>query len=219
MVEENKFDAEELSDFESELYALVHTIINANSKFEQGTINNNFFKKTVKNAIKELLKFNFDLEKREIELSHLLKKMEISSHYYKAIGIINKLSSLEFSNESTSYIQPTFSKEISLDVLELPGISLEITSSFITLMDMLKLKGFKEIELIDNLFKNLIKNVRRFPGLDELLIKIEAVYNHALTYDNLEEKADNYSEIIVDEIYHIFNEFQKMLNLKPIRKQ
>ncbi|MHA2048581.1 MAG: hypothetical protein ACW986_03115 [Promethearchaeota archaeon] len=219
MVEENNFGTEEFSDFKSELYALVQTIINANSKFEQGTINNNFFRKTVKNAIKELLKFNIELEKREIELANLLKKMGISPHYFKAIEIINKLSSLEFSSEQISHEKSTFSQEINPDVLELPGITLEITSSFITLMDMLKLKGFQDDELIDKLFKELIKNLKRFPGLNDLLLRIEVIQNHALMFETYEERTGNFNEIIVDEIYNEFIEFQKMLNLKPIRKQ
>ncbi|MHA2185763.1 MAG: hypothetical protein ACXAAI_12260 [Promethearchaeota archaeon] len=219
MVEETNYPSGEFSDFESELYALVHTIINANSKFEQGVINNNFFRKTVKNAINELLKFNIELEKREIELASLLKKMGIALHYFKAIEIINRLSSLEFSTKKLSQDKSFFSQEINPDVLELPGITLEITSSFITLMDVLKLKGFNDNELINNLFKELIKNLKKFPGLDNLLLNIEAVHRHASKFQNYEERDNNFSELIVDEIYNEFIEFQKMLNLKPLRKQ
>jgi len=219
MVEENNFDTGEFSDFKSELYALVHTIINANSKFEQGVINNNFFRKTVKNAINELVRFNIELEKREIELASLLKKMGISPHYFKAIEIINRLSSLEFSTEKLSQDKSTFSQEINPDVLELPGITLEITSSFITLMDVLKLKGFNDIELVDNQFKELMRNLKKFPGLDDLLLNIESIHRHASKFENYEERESNFNELIVDEIYNEYIEFQKMLNLKPLRKQ
>jgi hypothetical protein len=170
MIDENNFETSE-----SDLYALVHTIINANTKFEQGVINNSFFKKTVKNAINELLRFNIELEKRDIELASLLKKMGISPHYFKAIEIINRLSSLEFSTEKLSQDKSTFSQEINPDVLELPGITLEITSSFITLMDVLKLKGFNDNELVDNLFRDLIRNLKKFPGLNDLLLNIESI--------------------------------------------
>jgi hypothetical protein len=219
MVEENNLGTGEFSDFESELYALVQTIINANSKFEKGVINNNFFRKTVKNAINQLLSFNFELEKREIELASLLKKMGISHHYFKAIEIINRLSSLESSNEKISQDKSSFSQELNPDVLELPGITLEITSSFITLMDVLKLRGFNDYELIDNLFKELIKNLERFPGLDDLLLNIETIQNNALKSKNYEERDDNFDELIVDDIYSEFTEFQKLLNLRPLRKQ
>jgi hypothetical protein len=214
MIDENNFETSE-----SDLYALVHTIINANTKFEQGVINNSFFKKTVKNAINELLRFNIELEKRDIELASLLKKMGISPHYFKAIEIINRLSSLEFSTEKLSQDKSTFSQEINPDVLELPGITLEITSSFITLMDVLKLKGFNDNELVDNLFRDLIRNLKKFPGLNDLLLNIESIHRHASKFQNYEERESNFSELIVDEIYNEFIEFQKMLNLKPLRKQ
>ncbi len=214
MVEDN-FNSSK--DIESELYALIHTILNAYEKFEEGVINNNFFRRTVKNAISELLRFNFLLDERKIDLSLLLKKMNFVEHYYRAIGIINKLSSLEFArniDEKNLMTRPNDSKKISSTVLELPGITLEITSYFITLMDALKLKGLHESELIDKLFRELKKNLKRFPGMDDLRIKIKRVYKHTLSRSKSEDRGKSFIEEIVDELYQIFKEFQSKLNLK-----
>ena len=204
-------------DIESELYALIHTILNANEKFEEGVINNNFFRRTVKNAISELLRFNFLLDEKKIDLSLLLKKMNFAEKYYSAISIINKLSSLEFApntDENGIMVQPIDSKKIRSTVLELPSITLEITSSFITLMDALKLKGLHDGELIDTLFRELIKNMKRFPGMDDLRLKIKSVYKYALSKPKREYSGKSSSEEIVDEIYQIFKEFQSKLTLK-----
>jgi hypothetical protein len=211
---EDKFNSNK--DIESELYALIHTILNAHKKFEEGVINNNFFRRTVKNAINELLRFNFYLDERKIDLSLLLKKMNFGEYYYKAIGIINKLSSLEFAHnndESDLIERHDISRKISSTVLELPGITLEITSSFITLMDALKLKGLHESELIDKLFRELKKNMKRFPGMDDLYTKIKKIYELTLSKVKSEQKEKNSSEEIVDEIYQIFKEFQSKLTL------
>ena len=121
-------------DIESELYALIHTILNAFEKFEEGVINDNFFRRTVKNAINELLKFNFYLNEEKIDLSLLLKKMNFTEQYYNAIRIINKLSLLEPSLKADGNIiedRAPISEKMNATVLELPGITLEITSSFI----------------------------------------------------------------------------------------
>ncbi len=204
-------------DIESELYALIHTILNAYEKFEEGIINNNFFRRTVKNAINELVQFNFYLNEKKIELSLLLKKMNFTEHYYNAIGIINKLSSLEFSlnaDENDIQDRQIVSENMSSTVLELPGITLEITSSFITLMDALKLKGLQENELINNLFTELIKNMKRFPGLENLRDEIKKIYKVVFSESNYGERSKKSSEEIVDEIYQIFKKFQSKLNLK-----
>jgi hypothetical protein len=204
-------------DIESELYALIHTILNAFEKFEEGVINSNFFRRTVKNAITELLKFNFYLNEEKIDLSLLLKKMNFADQYYNAITIINKLSSLEITlstDDNSIKDRPTLSEKMRSTVLELPGITLEITSSFITLMDALKLKGFREMELINKLFIELIRNMKKFPGLDKLRREVKKIYESILSKSNYGERGKKSSEIIADEIYQVFNEFQSKLNLK-----
>lgn len=217
MVEENNFSSEEESDVESELYALVNTILNAYEKYKKGVIKEYFFHKKVKNTINELLKFNIYLDENDINLSVLLKKMNFANQYFTTIDIINQMSALEFPNtfsERDGKEQSRSSKDLSSTVLELPAITLEITSAFITLMDALKLKGFQEIELVDNLFKDLNKSLKKFPGMDNLLTKVKRIHKRTLTKSHNIDKAKRLIEEIVDEIYQIFIEFQNKLNLK-----
>ncbi|KKK45392.1 hypothetical protein LCGC14_0786890 [marine sediment metagenome] len=205
-------------NIESKLFALIHTILNAFQKFEEGLINDTFFRKTVKNAIKSLIKINFYLNEKRIKLSHLLNKMNFTSHYNDAITIINTITSKEISNISieNNFSESTQSskEELSSILMELPGITLEITSSFITLMDALKLKGINEGELIIKMFKTLIKNVKRFPGNEEIHFNLKQIYKHVLSYMDREEGIDGFNEKIVDELYQIFKDFQRKLNLK-----
>lgn len=217
MVEENNFRSEKESDIESELYALVNTILNAYEKYKNGAIKEFFFHKKVRNTINELLKFNIYLDENDIDLSALLKKMNITNQYFTTIDIINQMSALEFPNtfsERDGKEQSRSSKDLSSTVLELPAITLKITSAFITLMDALKLKGFQEIELVDNLFTDLKKSLKKFPGMDNLLIKVKRIHERTLTKSHNIDKAKRLIEEIVDEIYQIFIEFQNKLNLK-----
>ena len=213
MVEESKTKL----DIESELFALVNTILNAYEKFKEGIIKDTFFKKKVRITINDLVKFNIHLDENKINLSDLLQNMDFFSQYYKAIEIINKISALEFSGALTEELRsdkPQDSKAINSTILELPGITLEITSAFITLMDALKLKGFNEIELIDNLFNDLSDFLKKFPGMNDLRIKVKSIHKHTLNkYKNVED-ANSFIEKIVDELYQTFKEFQKKLNLK-----
>ncbi|MFX0080311.1 MAG: hypothetical protein ACFE94_01020 [Candidatus Hodarchaeota archaeon] len=217
MVEENNFSSEEESDVESELYALVNTILNAYEKYKNGVIKEHFFHKKVKNTINELLKFNMYLDENDIDLSVLLRKMNFTNQYFTAIDIINKISALEFPHvlsERDGIEQSRPTKTLSSTVLGLPAITLEITSSFITLMDALKLKGFQEIELIDNLFKDLIKSLKKFPGMDKLSAKIKTIHNNTLTKLHNTDNATRLMEEIVDDLYQIFLKFQNKINLK-----
>ena len=204
-------------EIESELFALLNTIFNLYEKYQNGIIKENFFLKTIKNSTNELLKFNFSLNDKKIILSKLLKKMKITQDYYRAIDIINKISSLDLSNEvlgSRDRQGSQFSKKMRASVLELPGITLEITSSFITLMDAIKLREFKEIELINKLFEDLKKNVEKFPGMEEIQTNIDKINKRVLNNSTKLHENRRFSERIVDDIYQVFNEFQNKLNLK-----
>ena len=216
MVEENNNHSKKEADVESELYALINTILNAYEKFEDGAVQDNFFRRTLNNTIKELLKLNFYLDEEKITLTTLLERMNFSEQYYKAIEIINRLSSLDFpKNGSGDEIsdQSLFTKKMSQTVLDLPSITLEITTSFITLMDALKLKGFEDREIIDKLFTELKKNIKKFPGIDDLLLRVKAIHKRA--FNSEIDRSIRFSEIIADELYIIFKEFQNKLNLKP----
>ncbi|MFX1346856.1 MAG: hypothetical protein ACFFBC_14060 [Promethearchaeota archaeon] len=217
MGEENNFRSRKESDIESELYALVNTILNAYEKYKNGTIKEYFFHKKVKNTINELLKFNIYLDENDIDLSTLLKKMNFTDQYFTTIDILNQMSALEFPNissEKGGIEQSRFSKDLTSTVLELPAITLEITSAFITLMDALKLKGLQEIELIDNLFLDLKQSLKKFPGMENLIIKVKKIHKYVLTKSIDIDKANRFIEEIVDEIYQIYLEFQNKLNLK-----
>lgn len=205
-------------EMESELFALLNTIFNLYEKYQNGTIKENFFLKTIKNSINDLLKFNFSLNNKKIILSKLLERMKLTQDYYKAIDIINEASSLGISNdvlESREQQGSQFSKKMRASVLELPGITLEITSSFITLMDAIKLREFKEIELINKLFESLKKNIKKFPGMEEINIKVDNIHKRVLNKSSEFHENRRFSERIVDDLYQIFKEFQTKLNLNP----
>ncbi|MFX1478577.1 MAG: hypothetical protein ACFFCI_10665 [Promethearchaeota archaeon] len=216
MVEENNNLFKKKTDVESDLYALINTILNAYEKFKEGMVQENFFRRTLNNTIKELLRFNFYLDKKKINLTSLLEKMNFSEQYYKAIELINKLSSLDFPSSDVGdepSNQSLFTKKMTQTVLNLPSITLEITTSFITLMDALKLKGFEDGEIIDKLFTDLKNNLKKFPDIDDLLIRVKAINKRA--FNSEIDRSNRTSEIIADELYKIFREFQNKLNLNP----
>jgi hypothetical protein len=206
MTNQKKTNSEISSELESELFATVNTINNLNQKYQSGNLKDNFFQKSIKSAMNDLLKINLALNEKNLELSKLLAKMNITDEYHKAIDIINKMSSLNISTNQ-------FSNSTSSSMLEIPGLSSEITSSFITLIDALKLETFDDREIIVGLFKDLKKNFDRFPGLELSKVKLTKIYQKFL---NNEEKIVNnriYRNSLADELYIVFQEFKKKLNL------
>ncbi len=192
---------------EAELFALVKSIINLNNKYQKGKINDNFFKKALKNAMNNLFKLNLILKEKNLLLADLLEKMHIAKEYHNTIDIINRVSSLNLSSNKLSKQNRTF--------LELPGLTSEITSSFITLMDALTLNDLKKHDFIINLFEDLTNNLSNFPGVRDILLKIEAIQRNVL---NNIDKTLNDAELrekFIDEIYLIFKEFQTKLDLNP----
>jgi len=206
-----------ISEIESELFALVNTIKNLWGKYQEGTINENFFRKALKNAMKGLLKINITLKEKGILLSKVLKNMDFIYEYNKAVKTIDKVFTINPQKENFQYLNDNnshFSKYIKSSILELPGITSEITSSFITLMDALKLEGLRSSELIIKLFKDLKTSLDKFPGIDDILHKIEKINNHSLENTNLLLENKLYREKLVDHLYDVFNEFQNKINLK-----
>jgi hypothetical protein len=207
MVEENNINPDTESKIESELFALVKSITNLNNKYQKGIINDQFFRKALKSAMVNLLNLNFALNEINLQLPDLLKRMDISQEYNSVIDIINRVSSLNLSEHKKNKTDRTF--------LELPGITSEITSSFITLMDALTLEGLTKKELIQNLFEELNLNLSNFPGLDDFLFEVKLVQKKALNHlDNLPSDA-KLKEEIIDELYRVFKEFQNKLKLRP----
>ena len=205
MTEDNNIYPELDSKIESELFSLVKSITNLNSKYEKGIVNEKFFKKALKNAMNSLLKLNFYLKEKNIHLPNLLKRMEISQEYNSAIEIINRISSLNLPDNNIGTNNRTF--------LELPGITSEITTSFITLMDALTLDGLKKTDLIFNLFDDLNHNLSRFPGLDDILYKAKLIQKDVLNHIDKFMFDPKLKEKLIDDLYQIFKEFQK--KLKP----
>ncbi|MFX0140109.1 MAG: hypothetical protein ACFFDN_41085 [Candidatus Hodarchaeota archaeon] len=206
MEEDTNITTDTKSKIESELFALVKSITNLNNKYQKGTVNDNFFRKALKNAMNNLLGLNITLKENKLHLSDLLKSMDISLEYNNAIDIINRVSSLNLSDGNLSVKNRSF--------LELPGITSEITTSFITLMDALTLEGFTKQELIFSLFDELNQNLSNFPGLGEILSKVKTLHKNVL--NNIDKLRDNakFKEKLIDDLYRIFKEFQKKIKLK-----
>ncbi|MFX1301809.1 MAG: hypothetical protein ACFFBV_02435 [Promethearchaeota archaeon] len=206
MVEDNYIASDNKIKIESELFALVKSITNLNNKYQKGIVNDNFFRKALKSTMNNLIKLNFILKENNLHLSDLLKKMDISHEYKTAITIINRVSSLNLSDDKLSTKNRTF--------LELPGITSEITSSFITLMDALSLDGLTKNDFIFNLFEELTHNLNDFPGLDDILFRVKSLQKKALNnIDKLKYDA-KIKEEFIDNLYHIFKEFQNKITLK-----
>ena len=151
MTDNNESNLETESKIESELFALVKSITNLNNKYQKGIINGIFFRKALKTTMNNLLRLNFVLKENKLSLPDLLKRMNIAQEYNSVIDIINRVSSMNISDNSIATKNRTF--------LELPGITSEITTSFITLMDALTLDGLKKNDLILNLFVELNQNI------------------------------------------------------------
>jgi len=202
MDQENKKLDLNISEIESELYSILKTIPNLNDKYEEGSISEFFFQKSIKNAINSLLNIKILLTQDKIYFFDYIKEINLIEEYNHAINIINKLSSLDFSDDS--------SERIKSSILELPGITSEITSSFITLMDALKLDSLHDSNLITKLFTELIKNFRKFPGLEDIKHKINEISEVVLRdVDHLVN--NNKLEVIAEELYSLFLVFQNSI--------
>ena len=207
MTNQKKTSSEIRSELESELFAIVNTIISLDQKYQTGNLKESFYQRSIKSAMNDLLKINLSLNKNNIELSKLLANMNITDNYYKAIDVINKISLLNFSTNR-------FSKTTSSSILEIPRISSEITSSFITVMDALKLETFDNNEIIFDLFKNLKKNFDRFPGLELGKVKLTKIYEEFLKNGEKIVKNQKHRDSIADDLYVVFKEFKAKLNLE-----
>ncbi|MFW9949264.1 MAG: hypothetical protein ACFFKA_03955 [Candidatus Thorarchaeota archaeon] len=206
MKNQKKAPSDILSELESELFATVNTILSLNKKYQNGNLKDNFFQRSIKSAMNDLIKINQVLNKNDIELSKLLVRMNIADEYYKAIEVINKMSSLNISTDQ-------FSKSTSFSILEIPRLTSEITSSFITLMDALKLETFDNNEIIFDLIKDLKISFDRFPGLELSKVKLTKIYQEFLKNGEKILKHKPYRESVVDDLYIVFKEFNEKLNL------
>ena len=191
------------SEIESELFSILKTIPNLSEKYYEGTISEIFFQKSIRNAINGLLNIKIILKQENIFFSDFIKETNLVEEYNIAINVINQLSSLDLSEGSFEGAKSS--------ILELPSITSEITSSFITLMDALKLDSLHDNYLIIKLFTELNKNLKKFPGLEEIKHKVNEIGMITLRdIDDLvkSNKLDN----IADELYIVYKEFQNAIN-------
>ena len=202
-----KNDLEIKAKLESEIYSAIKTVLNLAHKYESGSLKDNFFQKSIKNATNSLLTINISLSKHNLMLSEMLKSMNYANEYYQAIDIINKISPLEFPTE-------VYSKSVSSSFLEIPRLTSEITSSFITLMDALKLNAFYDEDIIFGLFADLKKQFDKFPGLELSKVKLQKVYQEYKNNPRRISTNKNYRDLIADELYALFNDFKRKLNLE-----
>ncbi|NHJ22955.1 MAG: hypothetical protein EAX89_00160 [Candidatus Lokiarchaeota archaeon] len=196
-----------LDEIESEIFSLVNTIIKLNSNYISGVIEDHFFKRSIKNAMNNLINIHFILNENNLKLLEILDQMKFTEEYYKAISIINNASSLNFNSN-------TFSSSVSSSILQIPGTTSEITASFITLMDGLKLVEFENYEFIFGLFKDLITNLEKFPGLELIKRKISSIYDNFRSNKTQFFSNTQFRNSLIDEVYTMYNDFQQKLNLK-----
>ncbi len=191
---------------ESELFALVKSITNLNKKYQKGIVNDNFFRKALKNTMNNLVKLHMILKEKNIQMTGLLQKMNLSQEYNSIIEIINHMSSLSVTDNTDEIKNRTF--------LELPGITSEITSSFITLMDALTLDGLRKKDLILRLFEELNQSLNNFPGLDDILSESRSIQKKIQSHFDEFGVDTTLKKEVIDNLYLLFKEFQNRLNLK-----
>jgi len=186
----------------SEVFAVIRTIENLNSKYNKGLISDLFYAKSIKNTYSELLEINFKIKEIGSSLSDVLNEMKYMNEYQNAIEILNNIQFQE-----SKYGFSRFS------ILELPGLALEIASSLITLMDMLKLGIIENLDLIDKSLDELTSLFQRFPGLEKIREKL--VFIREEINENKDQLTNNnkYRDHIGDKLYSLYKEFQSILNV------
>lgn len=212
----NKNEKDELySEIESELYSIVNTIHTLYKKYQRGNLNKAFFQKSIKNCMNDLLKINFQLKEYKVQLSEFLNVMNFTEKYYDAIDIINTISDMDFSDfHNKKSGEDLQNKSISSSMLEIPGVTSQITSSFITLLDALKLNALDNKTITIRLFEDVKENLMKFPGLEIIQAKFESVYKNVLYNYSSFTKDNKFRSSIEDDIYKLYQEFQEKLNLR-----
>jgi hypothetical protein len=186
----------------SEVFAVIKTIENLNSKYNRGLISDLFYAKSIKNTYSELLEINFKIKEIGSNLSDVLNEMKYMNEYQNAIEILNNIQFQE-----SKYGFSRFS------ILELPGLALEIASSLITLMDMLKLGIIENLDLIDKSLDELTSLFQRFPGLEKISEKLMFIRKEINENKDQLTKNNKYRDHIGDKLYSLYKEFQSILNV------
>ena len=186
-------------------------------KYQKAKINNDFFQKSFRNSVYDLIQIKVALKKKHLPLSEIITEKEFVREYNNAIVVIDKISRVNYTKDLFKQYNDSSSKYSNLvqsSILNLPGITSEITSSFITIMDAIKLDVSVGNDFILDLFKGLKKKIIKFPGLDNIAKKFDKLYKHVSHNINIFQENNEYREKLVDHLYSLFKEFQDILSLK-----
>ncbi|MEJ2278666.1 MAG: hypothetical protein P8Y70_13095, partial [Candidatus Lokiarchaeota archaeon] len=206
----------DLSDIESELYDIISTIMNLYHKNENGLINQNFFHKSIQNNYKKLRNINLLLKNKNIPITSFIKETNFVKEYNTALQIINEFTSKKVSISNLvlkSKNKSEFAERLKKSVLDLPSVTSEITSSFITLMDSIKLCSRFNQKLILKFFNELKLNLQKLPEFEAYMHKIKKIESHVRKNFDLLIKSNDYKEKVVNHIYNIYQEFQNELRI------
>lgn len=188
--------------YKSEIFAVIKTINNLNLKYDKGLISDTFYAKSIKTAYRELLEIHFKIREIGLEMSEILNQMKYVNEYRNAIEILNNVWT-----EGSKGDIPRFS------MLELPGMVLEIASSLITLMDILKLGVIENLDPINKVFDELTVLFEKFPGLEEISNNLSFIRKDIIENQNKLLKNSKYRDYIGDKLYNLYKEFRHKLNL------
>jgi len=201
------------TEIESEIFAITHTIINLSIRYKKGEVKERFFHKSIKKVLDELLKIHIKLREQNLILSDLLERSNLTLKYYQALDIINEVCALNFAD--MSFHQDSLNSDsLTSSILELPGITSKITSLFITILDVLKLEVIDDLTILDKFFNELLLNIRKFPGLEKLELKINKLQKYLLENKTRVLENKNFRTLMEEDLYTLFKEFQNTLNIQ-----
>ena len=188
--------------YKSEIFAVIKTINNLNLKYNKGLISDTFYAKSTKSAYRELLEIHFKIKEEGLDMSDILNQMKYMDEYRNAIEILNSVGIEDSKGEASR-----------LSMLELPGMALEIASSLITLMDILKLGVIENPDLINKSFDELTVLFEKFPGLDKISEELSVLRKDIIENKKELLKNNKYRDYIGDKLYNLYQEFRHKLNL------
>ena len=206
---------------ESELYGIITTFNKLYEKFQRGIVSNEFFQKTFSSLIYDFIDIKILLKLNKIDLVDIINDDYFIKEYSEMNSIIKELSQTDLTEKLITIHDEKrlkYSNLISPSLLNLPGITSEITSYFITLMDAIKLDISVGNSFILGLFKNLKKELSKFPSFDYLNKKIDKLYIHLSQNIETFRENDLYREKLAIHLNNIFEEFQDVLDLQLEKK-
>ncbi|MBY9006261.1 MAG: hypothetical protein KGD63_05845 [Candidatus Lokiarchaeota archaeon] len=202
---------------ESELYAIITTFNKLYEKNQKGIVSKEFFEMTFRNLVYDFIDIKITLKLDDIDLSDIIKDVHFIEEFNETISIIKKRSQTDHTKKLLTIHDENrlkYSNLIAPSLSYLPGITSEITSYFITLIDAVKLDISVGNSFILGLFKNLKREIIKFPGFDYLNKKIDKLYRHlSQNFDTFREN-EQYREKLGIHLNNIFEEFQDILDLQ-----